>query len=201
MPRAKTRTCTLLLIAIGALLAAACSSSDAPSPGKAGGAVVGEADNHCVDDAGAPVNQETSQSACAAPDGGIADDGGDVEPYGATRFNQEADDDDCKYHVKWTSTPVYRNKNVTFTVEATRRVDGQPLTGAYPRLEVYLDDTHPAPNTPQKPNEISPGKYSVGPIKFDAAGQWTARFHFYEDCVDLTEDSPHGHVAFFVDVP
>lgn len=190
------------LVAVAALCAAACSSSnDTPSPGKAGGAVSGAVDNHCTDEAGAPINQATSQAACSAPDGGISDDGGTVVDYGPTLYNQEGDDDDCKYHVKWTSTPVYKNKSVTFTVEATRRTDDQPLTGAYPRAEVYLNDTHPAPNTPQKPNEISPGKYTVGPIKFDASGRWTVRFHFYEDCVDLTEDSPHGHAAFYVDVP
>lgn len=190
----------VLFVAAAALLAAACGNSDDTSPGKAGGAVSGAADNHCVDDAGAPISQQTSQAACSLPEGG-APEAGVEEPYGDTRYNQESDDDDCKYHVKWTSTPVYRNKNVTFTVEATRRVDDQPLTGAYPRAEVYLDTTHPAPNSPQKPKEIAAGKYTVGPILFDKPGRWTVRFHFYEDCVDLTEDSPHGHVAFYVDVP
>jgi hypothetical protein len=27
------------------------------------------------------------------------------------------------------------------------------------------------------------------------------RFHFYEDCLDLLPDSPHGHAAYFIDVP
>jgi hypothetical protein len=33
------------------------------------------------------------------------------------------------------------------------------------------------------------------------AGRWNVRFHMYEQCSDLTEDSPHGHITFFVDVP
>jgi hypothetical protein len=46
-----------------------------------------------------------------------------------------------------------------------------------------------------------PGTYSVGPVRFDQAGRWFVRFHFYETCSDAPEDSPHGHVAFWVDVP
>jgi len=38
-------------------------------------------------------------------------------------------------------------------------------------------------------------------ITFDAAGDWTVRYHFYEDCNDAPEDSPHGHAAFLVHVP
>ena len=49
--------------------------------------------------------------------------------------------------------------------------------------------------------EIAPGVYKVGPIKFDAAGIWTVRFHFFEECGDAREDSPHGHAAFYVKVP
>ncbi len=197
------RSLTAVSCLFFAVMTAACgNSSDEATPGKAGGAVTGPDDTHCTDDAGQPIVQETSQAACdLPPDAGPADDGGTENDYGDTRYNQAAFDDDCKYHAAWTSTPIRENSNVTFTVEATKTVDGSSLTGAHPRLEVYLDDTHPAPNTPQQPNEIAPGKYTVGPIKFDAPGRWTARFHFYENCVDLTEDSPHGHVAFFIDVP
>ena len=121
--------------------------------------------------------------------------------YGPTLYNSEADDDDCKYHVKFTATPIRRDQNVTFTVTATTLADGQPATGANIDAEVFLNDTHPAPNSGQATNEKSGGVYDVGPIKFDAAGRWTVRFHLHEDCQDSTEDSPHGHVAFYIDVP
>jgi hypothetical protein len=65
---------------------------------------------------------------------------------------------------------------------------------------VFLNDTHPAPNTDQKSTEGPDGTYRVGPIRFDGKGQWTVRFHFHEDCDD-SETSPHGHAAFFVSVP
>jgi len=58
-----------------------------------------------------------------------------------------------------------------------------------------------APNTRPITKIISPGVYSVGPVRFDQAGRWTVRFHFFETCLDAREDSPHGHAAFYVDVP
>ena len=51
-----------------------------------------------------------------------------------------------------------------------------------------------------KTTETSPGNYTIGPVKFDAAGNWNVRFHFHDECTD-SEESPHGHVAFFVKVP
>lgn len=147
------------------------------------------------------------QAACH-PDAGAtgggdagADDAGAASDYGPTRYGTEADDDDCKYHVSYSVTPVYENYDATFTVTATYTNDGKPLTGAHPYAEVFLNDKHPAPPTSQNQNETQPGVYKIGPIRFDAAGTWTVRFHFYQDCVDLLEESPHGHVAFFVDVP
>ena len=49
--------------------------------------------------------------------------------------------------------------------------------------------------------EIAPGTYVVGPIVFPRSGRWVFRFHFDENCLDLAPDSPHGHAAFWVDVP
>jgi hypothetical protein len=121
--------------------------------------------------------------------------------YGSTQYNSEGNDDDCKYHVKFTETPVRRNENVSFTVTAATLADGHPATGANIEAEVFLSDTHPAPNSGQATTEKSGGVYDVGPIKFDAAGRWTVRFHLHEDCQDATEDSPHGHIAFYIDVP
>jgi hypothetical protein len=184
--------------------------------GLAGGPVTGAQDSHC----GSTV-QATSAASChadagAPPDDAGADDAGDAgdagavcNPYCATMFDAEGDDDDCKYHVKWTSTPIRQSANVTFTVTATNKTDKSPLTppagyatGDPIRAEVYLTDTHPAPNSGEKGAATStPGTYTAGPIRFDQPGRWTVRFHFFEDCVDGVDDSPHGHAAFFVDVP
>jgi hypothetical protein len=59
---------------------------------------------------------------------------------------------------------------------------------------------HPSPSTGST-TETSPGVYQIGPIVFDQPGQWTVRFHLYGSCFDLAPDSPHGHAAFFVQVP
>ena len=205
----------LLVALVGAssvgLAALGCSTSSTPAPtGPGGGPVTGASDHHCTvpsarvqvtnpaschPDAGPP--SETGPSA----DADAASEAGDENPYGPTMFNAEADDDDCKYHMKFSVTPTHKNEDETFTLTVTKLADKSPLTKAGPRAEVYLNDTHPAPNTDQRPVEISPGTYTVGPLRFDASGRWTVRFHVDEDCSDLTADSPHGHAAFFVDVP
>lgn len=160
--------------------------------GKSGGPVAGPADAHC----GSTV-QAVNASACHADGGsGIAPGG-----YGATLFNAEGDDDDCKYHLSWTSSPMKENEDVTFTVQATEKASGKFATGAQIVAEAFLNDTHPAPNSGQATVEGNDGTYSIGPVRFDAPGRWTVRFHLHQDCVDLTPDSPHGHAAFFVEVP
>jgi hypothetical protein len=187
MATISTRTTLALLAAavVGALIA--CSSDDG---GPVGGAVSGPADTHCAGTA-----QAIDLSTChAAVDAGSPD-------YGPTLYNSAADDDDCKYHLKFTATPIRQNTDVTFTVTTTTLSDGLPATGANLDAEVFLNDTHPAPNSGQHSNEKAGGVYDVGPIRFDAAGRWTVRFHLHEDCQDATEDSPHGHVAFYIDVP
>ncbi len=74
--------------------------------------------------------------------------------------------------------------------------------GATPvRVEVFLDETHPAPNTDVVVTEGPTGTYQIGPVRFDKPGKWTVRFHFNEQCEDTEADSPHGHAAFYVDVP
>lgn len=125
----------------------------------------------------------------------------DAADFGATMYGDEGDDDDCKYHVSWTASGIKENSNVFFNVVATTLTDNKPATGANIYAEVYLSDTHEAPPTNQSAMENPPGTYKVGPIKFDAAGMWTVRFHLHEDCFDYADDSPHGHAAFFVDVP
>jgi len=101
----------------------------------------------------------------------------------------------------WTSTPICEGQAVYFTVTATHRVDGSPVTGANARPDVVLNCNHPITNQPADPSpEVMPGTYKVGPIVFDRPGKWVFRYHFYENCADLP-DSPHGHAAFYVQVP
>jgi hypothetical protein len=185
-----------IIVAVGVvcLVVAACSSG--PS-GPVGGPVAGAADTHCALADGGTRTQPTSQASCVLTPGGDAG----VINYGATMFNSEADDDDCKYHLKWSATAIQENSNVTFTAVATNKGIGTPATGANLDLEIFLNPTHPAPNTPVKTTESPPGTYQVGPVQFDAKGEWTVRFHLFETCADTAPDSPHGHVAFFVDVP
>ncbi len=186
----------------GAGGAAACASP--------GGAVTGAADAHCT------MTVTINQASCGGAGGaggmgghdhgmagmGGAGAGGEMggEMYPPTMSNAEGDDDDCKYHLKWTSTAVCQNSDVFFTVTLTKKKDGMAAGGGKTSAEVYLDEMHPAPNSNQMTTETSPGVYKVGPIRFDKAGKWTVRFHTFEECADA-EDSPHGHAAFYVNVP
>ena len=194
-----------------------------PNPGKP---TPGPADTHCQLPDGGMMVQPTSAASCmpdvGAPDTGAADDGGSTCDYGPTMFGIESDDDDCKYHVKWTSTPICEGTpGVIFTVTVTHKTDGTPLTGANPGLEVFTTSpgdwdsatfcdtmsTHPSippaslSNTGYWPlTEGQPGTYS-GPVVFDQAGQWTIRYHFNHNCFDVLPDSPHGHAAYHITVP
>ena len=177
--------------ALAALIAVACSGS-----GPTGGPVAGAADTHCTLPDGGVQAQPVSMASCQSTEG----DAGVID-YGSTLFNSEGDDDDCKYHVKFTSSGVRQDNDATFNVTATEKASGNPATGANMYAEVYLSDTHPAPNTNQQTVETGGGNYRIGPVRFDAPGRWTVRFHIHAECVDLAADSPHGHVAFFLDVP
>ena len=218
------------------LVAAGCSSSsDEPASlatGPVGGAVEGPADDHCdgrstgVSDPAVCMTPGTADGDdAAAAAAGDEDDGTagaegtpdcnqvhDAE-YGDTQYNDSGEDDDCKYNVSWTSTPVRKGQAVTFTVTANSKATGEPLerisdqpSGAFAlsRVEPYVPchPTHfpPASDARAAIAEVSPGVYSVGPLVFDQSGRWVVRFHFYESCFD-SEASPHGHAAFFVDVP
>src|SRR5262249_6744646 len=101
----------------------------------------------------------------------------------------------------WHATDIRLNEPVTFTVNANHLSDGQPATGAKTVIEAFLTPLHPAPNSGQTTMEPTPGKFVIGPVIFDQSGRWTIRFHLFEECSDALQDSPHGHVAFFVDVP
>lgn len=205
-----------------------CSSTDDPSPsGALGGPVLGDEDAHC---AGRPA-VEVDPAACHADapeegdgEGGASGEGEQTEgaggsncnqtrdaEYGQTLPNSEGDDDDCKYHVSWTSTPIRLNQDVTFTVTTKDLATDQPLESLagehklpLSRVEVYqpCEPTRlgPAQNADAAFAETAPGVYEAGPLRFDQPGRWVVRFHFYEQCND-GEGSPHGHVAFFVDIP
>jgi hypothetical protein len=224
-----SRTLSLSLsVALLATIAACSHSHDEAAATAARLAVVsGAGDAHC---AGKSVAVEPAICHAAHADAGSAEAGADaggmaISDYGPTLFLTEGDDDDCKYHVKWSSpqvdtgaspasvklalSPRHEGEappptataagNATFTVVLTSKVDGKPVTGAPVNIEAFLDDLHPAPNTTQSVQETSPGTYTVGPVAFDASGRWTVRFHIHDECND-GERSPHGHVAFYVQV-
>ena len=215
----------LLAAAAGFLLNASCSSdstSDA-NAGAVGGPVTGASDDHCANqspvavDPAACMTPEASAGAGGAPadssDTGSA--GSDCNAthdadYGDTLYGNEGDDDDCKYHASWTSTPIRLNQDVTFTVTTKDNTTNEPLEaladGVLPltRLEVYEpcqpNRRPPAQDFSAKYAETAPGVYTAGPFRFDQSGRWVVRFHLYEQCLD-GDASPHGHIAFFVDVP
>jgi hypothetical protein len=171
------------------------SSSNGPSCTVPGGPVEGAADTHCAAPAPFDLAACHADAAATSPDAGT----GSGQPP-ATRFGTEADDDDCKVHLSWTSTAVCKGDGVTFTVAVTNKTDGSTVTGADAYIEAFLSDIHPAPNSGASTVEDPPGTYAIGPVRFDASGRWTVRFHLFGTCDD-TPLSPHSHVSFFVDVP
>jgi hypothetical protein len=191
-------------LAGGYLLVQGCGN-DKPT-GPAGGAVTGADDTHCVAPDGGLIAQSTDQAACqerppdAAPGAPDAAEqtGGD---FGETLYNQSGNDDDCKYHYAWTATPIYESYDIHFTLTLTNLKDGTPAPGAKPYIEATINDLHSAPPTDPRSNETSPGVYDIGPIQFDVPGKWLVRFHVFGTCLDYAENSPHGHAAFFVNVP
>jgi len=163
---------------------------------KAGGPVDGPADTHCQ---GVPP-QPTDQASCYAK-GDTGQSGDDGPEYGDTMYGTAGDDDDCKYHVTWSSTAVHEGSDVTFTVVATSLVDQKPVTGANIQLEGEIGN-HPRPDPDAtKTTENPPGTYTITPATFDQSGQWLIRFHLFENCYDNVPTSPHGHAAFYLDVP
>lgn len=186
-----------LVVVVAASLVLACTSQGG-SCASPGGPVSGPPDDHCAAPDGGAVVRVVSQAAChpaASPDGGATTD------YGPTLDNASGDDDDCKYHVAWTSTPVCEASGVVFTVVATTKADGSPLAGAAMMAEIFASPTHPSPTPLVESAEGPPGTYVTQPVLFDAPGDWTVRFHFFDACEDLTPDSPHAHAAFYVRVP
>jgi hypothetical protein len=211
---------------VAALAAQGCSSNSSGSGGadSPAGVVIGPPDDHCkasdggltVQTIGAcdlpsasliPANAASCSvtftsggsasggSDAGAPDGGVASG-----EYGPTMYGSAGNDDDCKYYLSWTATPIKENADTFFTVTAIRLADMMPATCAGIRADISLNPAVGAVPPPQSP-ETAPGVYKVGPIKFTQAGVWTVRFHLFENCSDSQQDSPHGHAAFFVQVP
>jgi hypothetical protein len=191
------------------------SPSTCASPG---GPTAGPPTDRCSLDDGGLTVQSVSAAACtSAGDAGTEED---TCAYGATLDGQSGEDDDCKYSVSWTSSPVCEGGNgVIFNVSAFLLGTTTPLTGAHTRIEYYVPSAGPdgAPRacddstTELGPtvapsggfyemSEPSPGTYQ-GQIVFDRSAEWTVRFHFNEDCLDLSPASPHGHIAFHLNVP
>src|SRR4051812_30393751 len=118
------RSISLLMLTFGGLLTlSGCGNGDSFSTAAA---VKGTADAHC---AGKPA-QATDPAVCKMEGMATADD------YGDTMSGSEGDDDDCKYHVRWTSTDVAESQDVTFRVVVTKKTDESALTGANPAVEV-----------------------------------------------------------------
>jgi hypothetical protein len=198
----KLLLCAALASALALAAFVACGGdSKGASCAMPGAAVAGTPDSHC---SGMPA-QAVDPAACTPPDAGpgtpdAAPDTGD--DFGATMDNAEGDDDDCKYHLAWTSTSLCENGDVFFTLTGTIKSTGAPMTGAEPYIEGFLSDdpSHVVPNSGATTTDLGDGKYEIGPIHFDKPGKWTVRFHVYATCAD-SEASPHGHAAFFVNLP
>jgi hypothetical protein len=184
------------LVALGA----ACSDDGGDTDGGAcvggDGAVAGDPDTHCGPD-------DTQAIGACVPSAEAAEEGEEEEEH-PILSGREADDDDCKYHVRFENTCVAVNDPVTFTLTLTRKIDGAAGTGtnpAYPEIYLADDVTHISPSNDITAHEGPNGTYEIGPVIFDEPGRWVIRFHYFEDCSDVPEDSPHGHAAFYIDVP
>jgi hypothetical protein len=192
-----------------------------------GGPVDGPADTHCVADGQDIIHPvgECLDSAPGAAGGGGASGAsgsgtgghagehvhehdhdhaeGSEEPY-EIRFGNESADDECKYDASFLNTCIVVNKPVTFNLTLRNRTTGNPANGAHPDSpEIFLasNPSHISPSNAIKAPEGPLGTYAIGPIVFDVPGRWVVRFHYFEDCSDVPEDSPHGHVSFYIDVP
>lgn len=191
-----------------ALLGSACSDDAADGGECIGGegAVAGEPEAHCIAADGSDIAPAIGMCVTGGAVPGEVEEheheeGEEEHPIFTGR---EADDDECKYRVRFENTCVAVNQPVTFTLSLTRKFDNMPGTGTTPsNPEVFFADevTHISPSNDISASEGPPGTYEIGPIVFDRSGRWVIRFHYFDNCSDLPEDSPHGHVAFYIDVP
>jgi hypothetical protein len=220
-----------------------CSPAGEATPGPADKHCVGQPVQSvnpasCFPDAGSAGTEASAEGGDdgggSGDDGGSGSDGGGGSAndcaYGATMFGPAAtdggpvaiqgDDDDCKYHVSWTSKPICESTlGVIFTVAVTYLGTNTPVTNI-PSDEGILVEAF-IPTTLDAACDVvtrhfSPTRFDIGsglvqtsptsgvytgPIIFDQPGEWTVRFHIHEECSDELDDSPHGHAAFHVTVP
>jgi hypothetical protein len=192
-------------LALGSLIVAsfACSE-DETGGGECGGPVQGSNEAHCEDASGAPIEQAIGMCVTSVDEAAGEDHEHEEEEEHEPFFGSESVDDDCKYRVSFENTCVSLNRPVTFTLSLTRLFDDMPGVGtnpAYPEIFLENDATHISPSNDISATETSPGTYEIGPVVFDRSGRWVIRFHYFEACSDLPVDSPHGHAAFYIDVP
>src|SRR3569623_2015023 len=117
------RTRRLSFHALTTPQAAGCGSS---CDGPVGGPVSGLADAHC----GGVTPIVVSQASCH-PAGATGADPGTAEPEAPELYIAEGEDDDCKYHVTFCSSPVWRNENFFFEViDTTLAASATAATGA-----------------------------------------------------------------------
>ena len=164
--------------------------------GKTGGPLEGADDAHC--EGKTPI--VVSQDACHPTTPARHEEAVDSE-YGETQYGSAGVDDECKYHLSFNVSAVRQDTDVTFTVQAKDLATAAWVEGANISVEAFLADTHPAPNSGQLTKEGAQGTYEIGPVRFDAPGTWTVRFHLFESCEDGLKASPHGHAAFYINVP
>jgi hypothetical protein len=200
-------------VSLATALGIACSDDD-PSGGQCvggDGAVAGEPANHCIDETGmqrrepigACITEPNLSDDFSAPFEADHEEDHEEEDDHPVLTGREADDDNCKYHVRFENTCVAVNQPVTFTLSLTRLIDNAPGTGTVPsNPEIFMEsDGHVSPGNDITATESSPGTYEIGPVIFDAPGRWVVRFHYFDNCSELQADSPHSHVAFYIDVP
>jgi hypothetical protein len=199
----------LWMLAGAAALGVACSDDDAEDAGQCiggDGAVAGTNDNHCIDDNGTQIANTIGVCATGAGEEEEEEEHeeGEEEEEHSILFGRAADDDNCKYHVRFENTCVALNEPVTFTLSLTRLFDDTAGSGTVPsNLEIFMADdvTHISPSNNITATEGPQGTYRIGPVVFDSSGRWVIRFHYFDNCSELPPDSPHSHVAFYIDVP
>ena len=196
--RPLNRSALRLAIAMALALAATagCSSDSPPPPAQCmsdGGAVPGTAPDTCM-------GMFTAVGMCMSADGGDVDAGA-PEPLPDPNVGTSNNDDDCKYKVSFTYDCVQKGAPGTVFVVSLKSstMNNAPVPGADAYVEAYLNANHPASGNTAS-TEPTDGTYRIGPVVFDQSGKWTVRFHFFPNCSDVA-DSPHGHAAFFIDVP
>lgn len=195
-------------LALAAVGGSACSDEDTDVAGQCiggDGTVAGTNDDHCIDASGAQIaNLIGACSTSAGEEGEDHEHEEGEEEEHPVLFGREADDDNCKYHVRFENSCIAVNLPVTFTLSLTRLFDGAPGAGTVPsNPEIFLADDlgHISPSNDITATEGPSGTYAIGPVVFDRSGRWVVRFHYFDNCREAPPDSPHSHVAFYIDVP